>query len=133
MQFIVCQLYLDKTDFFFKDDSEKKINKDDSEIKKYMGLLTLTSSPSWWEGNWTKGLKPALSELSTRGFHELQMCLGFVCFVATLGSLQDVRSPTTVWTQATAVKASSPSHWTTREFPICPSYKGNAWFSPLCP
>ena len=24
MQFIVCQLYLDKTDFFFKDDSEKK-------------------------------------------------------------------------------------------------------------
>ena len=50
MQFIVNYTLI-KTDFFFKDDSEKKINKDDSEIKKYMRLLTLTSSPSWWEGN----------------------------------------------------------------------------------
>ena len=34
-----------------------------------------------------------------------------------LASLQDLSFPTGDWTKATAVKASSPNHWTTREFP----------------
>ena len=34
-------------------------------------------------------------------------------------SLQDLSSPTRERTQATAVKAPSPNHWTAREFPDC--------------
>ena len=50
MQFIVNYTLI-KLTFFLKMTQKKKKNKDDSEIKKYMRLLTLTSSPSWWEGN----------------------------------------------------------------------------------
>ena len=34
-----------------------------------------------------------------------------------LCGLQDLSSPIRDWTQATAVKALSPNHWTTKEFP----------------
>ena len=38
-------------------------------------------------------------------------------FLGGLG-LQDFSSPIKDWTQATAVKALSPNHWTTRELPL---------------
>jgi len=37
--------------------------------------------------------------------------------LATLYGLWDLSSPTRNWIQATAVKAGSPYHWTTRKFP----------------
>ena len=39
-------------------------------------------------------------------------------FLAVLHSLQDLSSSIRDWTQAPAVKALSPNHWTTREFPM---------------
>ena len=49
---------------------------------------------------------------------------GFYCpslffFLATLRDLQDIGSPTRDWIQAIAMKALSPNHWTTEEFPSC--------------
>ena len=41
----------------------------------------------------------------------------FIYLLAVLGGLQDLSSPTRDCTQATAVKALSPNHWTTREVP----------------
>ena len=38
-------------------------------------------------------------------------------FLDTPRRLQDLSSRTRNWTRATAVKASSPNHWTAREFP----------------
>ena len=41
------------------------------------------------------------------------------CFLAIPCGLCDLSSLTRGWTRATAVKAPSPNHWTTREFPSC--------------
>ena len=52
-----------------------------------------------------------------------QLCKGFSSnfniffFLATLCSLQDLSSLTRDWTPAPAMKAPSPNHWTSREFP----------------
>ena len=44
------------------------------------------------------------------------LCFSFL-FLALLHVLQDLSSLTRDWTQALAVKALSPNHWTAREFP----------------
>ena len=41
----------------------------------------------------------------------------YFIFLATPRGLWDLSSPTRDWTQALAVRARSPNHWTTREFP----------------
>ena len=41
----------------------------------------------------------------------------FFFFLAVLHALKDLHSLTRVWTQATAVKAPSPNHWTARGLP----------------
>ena len=43
-------------------------------------------------------------------------------FLAMPCSLRDLSSPTRCWTQAPVVKAQSPNHWTTREFPYVAFY-----------
>ena len=47
------------------------------------------------------------------------LCFLLLCvFPTTPHSLQDLSSPANNWTQATTVKAPTPKHCTTREFPV---------------
>ena len=43
--------------------------------------------------------------------------------LVTLQNLQDLSSPTRDWTQALALKALSPNHWTIREFPAMSDFR----------
>ena len=51
------------------------------------------------------------------GFWGGGVCCFFLHCLATLHSLQNLSSPTRDQTRAPAVRAPSPNHWTTREFP----------------
>ena len=59
----------------------------------------------------------------------------FFFFFAAPPGLQDLSSLTKDRTQAPAVKAWSPNHWTTREFPGTPNFLRNlqAILTKLCP
>ena len=55
-------------------------------------------------------------------------CFVLFCFLASSRGLWDLSSPTRDQALATGVKALSPNHWTTREFPVPIPICENTWF-----